>query len=713
MSGNRGISTRSAGRFGGATLKLSLNGIVSFVTSLPDRASTKCMQIVSISVALLSVILVLPMEVQAHPGHDHPAGRPNGHIPDLNGHIPGQPDFERIRGVTIRFHPASETYSLERPGAPTVSGHVHGSPEQAAGEYGDEAAESGLWYPLTTFENTPQCATTGHRIVIVRAYNEGSGSTPDEADEEIRSIVRRMNWKFHQQSDLSSDGQRILEMKVGCDEAAAIDVHDVEIPLNAVGPGFDTTDGIGVVDIVDYVEYVLGSPGDADAVKYLVFGEQNFAGLGGVAWLRNDLDKSDSDTSSPTSNGNRTTTTPAFVAKNSWEYGIPIHELTHTMGAVLTAGPGSPEGWKSPPYSTTNGAHCVDGIDLMCYKDGSTPSEEWGPYSETRCPASAGYGSALGVPLDCMYDTYFDALAEPGEWLDQFWNIGGSENPFLIEPVRVPTLLSSFGTNGSGNGQFKRPLGMAVDAEGNLWVADRDNHRVQKFNSKGEYVSQFGTSGSGNGQFAKPTDVAITSGGDLWVVDGGNYRVQKFNSKGEYQAQFGSFGNGNGQFKDPAGIAIAPNGHLWVVDRFLTRVAEFTASGEFVRNVGTGGSGPGQLVAPQGVAVDAEGSIWVADRNNHRVQKFSSSGEYLSQFGSEGESDGKFKFPTAIEVTSSGALLVADRSTGRVQLFSEEGVYVTQFGKGQHSEPEGIAVASDGSIYVASSAANSVKKWGP
>jgi tripartite motif-containing protein 71 len=92
-------------------------------------------------------------------------------------------------------------------------------------------------------------------------------------------------------------------------------------------------------------------------------------------------------------------------------------------------------------------------------------------------------------------------------------------------------------------------MGMAIDGEGNVWAADKENNRIEKFNSKGEYLSQFGTSGSGNGQFSKPYDVAIDKEGNIWVTDRGNSQVEKFNSKGEYLLQFGSLGNGNGQFR--------------------------------------------------------------------------------------------------------------------------------------------------------------------
>jgi sugar lactone lactonase YvrE len=287
------------------------------------------------------------------------------------------------------------------------------------------------------------------------------------------------------------------------------------------------------------------------------------------------------------------------------------------------------------------------------------------------------------------------------------------ESRGLIERRRVygvtPSLALTFGTVGSGNGQLLTPLGSAVDAEGNVWVADSGNNRVEKFNSKGEYLSQFGSTGTGNGQFKKPIDIAITAGGDLLVTDGENNRVEKFNSKGEYLSQFGSGGTGNGQFTEPWGIDVAPDGNIWVADGRFYRVEEFSASGAFIRAVGSNsGSGHGQFSGPRGLAVDSDGHVWVADSRNNRVQELSSTGEYLGQFGTEGTGNGQFNDPFAIAIKPSGNLLVADRRNNRVEEFSPDGIYETQFAT---AESEGIATGPAGSAYVVNNPANRIEKW--
>jgi NHL repeat len=99
---------------------------------------------------------------------------------------------------------------------------------------------------------------------------------------------------------------------------------------------------------------------------------------------------------------------------------------------------------------------------------------------------------------------------------------------------QAATALASIGSAGTAPGNTQRPLGTAIDGSGNLWVVDRDNNRVEKFDENGNFLMQFGTLGSGNGQFNDPRGIAITSNGTIWVSEAGNKRVQAFNSNGEY-----------------------------------------------------------------------------------------------------------------------------------------------------------------------------------
>jgi len=119
-----------------------------------------------------------------------------------------------------------------------------------------------------------------------------------------------------------------------------------------------------------------------------------------------------------------------------------------------------------------------------------------------------------------------------------------------------PLYVSTWGESGIGNGQFGGLNDAALDSNGNIYVPDRSNHRIQKFDRHGNYLDQWGTFGSGNGQFHDPKGIALDSAGNIYVADRRNDRVQKFDSAGVYLDQWGSFGPGDGQFDKPQRITV-------------------------------------------------------------------------------------------------------------------------------------------------------------
>lgn len=279
------------------------------------------------------------------------------------------------------------------------------------------------------------------------------------------------------------------------------------------------------------------------------------------------------------------------------------------------------------------------------------------------------------------------------------------------------TYQSSFGSSGTGNGQFGHPAGIALDSSGNLWVVDEEHNRLEKFSSSGAFLKAVGSAGSGNGQFNRPTDVAIDAAGNLFVTDAGNNRIEKLNSNGEFVSTIGSFGEGAGQFNGPECIAIA-NGHIWVGDTYNHRLQEFTEAGWFIKTVGSKGAGEGQMVEPTGIAIGPEEKVWVADWGDQRVEEFNESGSFVRQFGTEGSGDGQFKRPDVIEVDPSGDVFVGDQNNERVQEFGQKGEFIGKFGTagsgtGQFSFgwPMGLAADAKGDLWVADTGNNRVEKW--
>jgi DNA-binding beta-propeller fold protein YncE len=293
-----------------------------------------------------------------------------------------------------------------------------------------------------------------------------------------------------------------------------------------------------------------------------------------------------------------------------------------------------------------------------------------------------------------------------------------SSPPAITQVGQDYTYQSQFGSLGTSNGQFNRPISAAIDpANHNIVVADKDNNRVQTFNSAGAYLSQFGTAGSGNGQLT-PFGVAIDpTTRNIAITDSGNARVQIFNSAGIYLSQFGSSGTGDGQFTYPWAIAIDPTSHNIVVVDAPTRVQIFNSTGAFLGKFGTLGRGNGQFDFPLGVAIDPTShNIVVTDGNNGRVQIFSSAGGYLSQFGTNGSGNGQLISPEGVAIDpTSHNIAVADRNNHRVQLFNSTGIYLGQFGaygsgNGQFNSPEGVTIDSTShNIVVVDSGNNRVQ----
>jgi tripartite motif-containing protein 71 len=137
------------------------------------------------------------------------------------------------------------------------------------------------------------------------------------------------------------------------------------------------------------------------------------------------------------------------------------------------------------------------------------------------------------------------------------------------------------------------------------------------------YEGRWGSVGFGNGQFNLPEDVALAANGTVYVADRENYRVQYFTPAGSFLGKWGYRGSGDGQFSDPSGVSYGPGDVVYVADRKNHRVQYFTPSGSFLGVHGSEGTGNGQFQGPYGIAFAPNGArAYVADYNNHRVQYF-------------------------------------------------------------------------------------------
>ncbi len=262
-----------------------------------------------------------------------------------------------------------------------------------------------------------------------------------------------------------------------------------------------------------------------------------------------------------------------------------------------------------------------------------------------------------------------------------------------------------------GQGKLSAPRGVAVDAQGNIVVADTQHNRIQVFDRTGKLLLAFGTGGTGNGQLIAPFGVALDTLGNIYVADSSNNRVQVFNSAGAFKFKFGTLGGGNGQFNYPLGIAVGPTGNIYVADTDNNRVQVFSGTGVFLSKFGAFGSALGQFKAARAICFNAAGNIYVADRDNNRVQIFTSTGVPMSQITSS------FNAPRGVAIDHAGRLFVADSNNNRVVVFNAQGQYYATIGTpgsglGQFNFTPAVAVDSAGRLHVSDAYNNRIQVFG-
>jgi len=273
------------------------------------------------------------------------------------------------------------------------------------------------------------------------------------------------------------------------------------------------------------------------------------------------------------------------------------------------------------------------------------------------------------------------------------------------------------GSLGSGDGQFDFPVGVATDAAGDVYVADPDDHRIQKFDSDGTFITKWGSLGTGDGQFNRPYGVATDAAGDVYVADFYNHRIQKFDSDGTFITKWGTEGSGDGQLYQPVGVATDAAGDVYVAEFFNNRIQKFDSDGSLITKWGTFGSGDGQFSHPVGVATDPAGDVYVTDSENSRIQKFDSDGTFITKWGTFGSGDGQFVTPHGIVTDAAGDVYVADYASNRIQKFDSDGSFITKWGTtgsgdGQFNGSVGVATDPAGDVYVTDSENSRIQKFG-
>ena len=318
---------------------------------------------------------------------------------------------------------------------------------------------------------------------------------------------------------------------------------------------------------------------------------------------------------------------------------------------------------------------------------------------------------------------------------------------------RVPAIVA----------RLKSPYGVATDAAGNFYIADRYDHVIRKVDTSGVITTIAGTTGttdggfSGDGgpaaeaQLAYPYGVATDSAGNLYIADAGNDRIRKVDTSGKITTFAGdgteSYGGDGGQaisaqLHSPYGVAADSVGNVYIADTYNHRIRKVDSSGVITTIAGTGeqsfggDDGPAvsaQLDFPYGVATDGAGNVYLADTENHRVRKVDTTGVITTvagtgEFGFGGDGgpavSAQLDYPNDVSTDGVGNLYIADRLNHRIRKVDSSGIITTAAGDGtegfggdggqaiaaRFDRPSGVASDGAGNIYIADDANNRIRK---
>ena len=259
------------------------------------------------------------------------------------------------------------------------------------------------------------------------------------------------------------------------------------------------------------------------------------------------------------------------------------------------------------------------------------------------------------------------------------WGIALSEGGEMIVAENTGHYISiisaggekkSFGSKGSGPGQFSHPEGVAIDTQGSILICDYQNNRIQKLSPTGKFLQSVGTKGNGPLQFSYPVGIAVhPHTHKVYVADSCNDRIQVLNSDLTYSSSFGRKGTREGELNQPYDISFDSSGRVYVADLCNNRIQIFSANGQYVQQFGRRGGGDGELDQPASIAVDSNDIVYVTEWGNNRVSIFSSKGEFVKTFGTKGTGPAQFSGPYGVAVDKKGTIYVSDMNNHRLQVF--------------------------------------------
>jgi len=229
-------------------------------------------------------------------------------------------------------------------------------------------------------------------------------------------------------------------------------------------------------------------------------------------------------------------------------------------------------------------------------------------------------------------------------------------------------LLFAFGSKGNKKGQFFYPVGIFVANNGEIYVADTKNYRIQKFTANGKHIKTINSiSGKKKIKKVRPVDISVNEKTKEIYVTTKHHVVVVYNQAGKKVREWGGNGKQDGMFRYPGSIVSMSDERVAIVDILNTRVQVFRNKGRFSFEVSSFGVIPGHLVRPKGIALGKDEKIYISDSYMDVIQVFTSSGKFLYVLGSNGK---PYRFTSAAGISiNKDKLFVAESFVNKVSVY--------------------------------------------
>ena len=398
---------------------------------------------------------------------------------------------------------------------------------------------------------------------------------------------------------------------------------------------------------------------------------------------------------------------------------------------------------------------------LLVTTAGAQPSAEWRIDTYAGLPDIRDNGPAIDARLASPSGVALDGAG------NLYITDTGNHRIRKVDSSGIITTIAGTGERGFGGdggaavqAQLSSPYGVAVDGAGNIYITDLGNHRVRKVHSSGVITTIAGTGERGFGgdggpavqaQLWSPTGVVLDGAGNLYIADRANHRIRKVDFSGVITTVAGTGERGFGgdgrpadqaQLTSPSGVAVDGAGNLYIADRGNYRIRKVDSSGTITTFAGTGDrrfGGDGGLAveahlwSPYDVATDGAGNLYIAATSHNRIRKVDSSGVITTVAGSGRRGYGgdggpttaaRLSSPYSVEVGSGGNLYIADRGNHRIRKVDTSGIISTITGsvkpgdggpavQAQLRSPDGVATDSYGNFYIADPGNDRIRRVDP